>query len=96
MNLFFLAENPGILEGLNLSGNWLVFAIGIILIIASIAVILSLKQIIVNSVLGLIAWGITVFIFNVELPLIPGLAVSIIFGPAGIGVMLLLKFFGIM
>ncbi|MBN2127153.1 MAG: hypothetical protein JW703_02040 [Candidatus Diapherotrites archaeon] len=96
MDLFFLAENTGILEGINLSGNWLVFAVGLILIIAAIAVILSLKKIIINSVLGLIGWAVTVFVFKVSLPFIPSLVISVIFGLAGIGVMLLLKFFGIM
>jgi len=96
MNLFFLSETPEIIEGINLSGNWLVFLIGVILIIAAIAIILSLKKIIINSVLGLIGWGIAVFVFKVSLPLIPSLVVSVVFGLAGVGVMLLLVFLGVL
>lgn len=92
MDLNFLFDAP---ELINLSGNWIIFAVAIILIIATIAIILSLKKIIINSVLGLIAWGIVVFVFNVSLPLIPSLVVSIVFGLAGVGVMLLLAFFGV-
>lgn len=69
---------------------------GIILIIATFIVLHFLKKLIVNTVLGAIVWAITLFFFKVELPLFPSLAVSIIFGPAGIGVMLFLKFFGLL
>jgi hypothetical protein len=95
MDLNFLFNAPALIQEIDLTGNWLVFLIGIILIIATIAVILSLKEIIINSVLGLIGWIVVVFVFNVSLPLIPSLVISIVFGLAGIGVMLLLKFFGV-
>ena len=70
--------------------------IGIILIIATIVIIFFLKKIIINSILGLIVWALAVFVFKVSLPLIPSLAVGIIFGPAGIGVMMALKVFGLL
>ncbi len=78
------AGNPGILAG------------GIILIIAGILVILFLKRIIVNSILGAIAWAIVNYVFQVNLPFFPSLIVSVAFGLPGIGVMLLLRFLGVL
>ena len=78
-----LAGNPAILVG------------GIALIIIAILVFYFLKKIIINSALGVAAWLILTFVFNVELPFIPSLAISIIFGLAGIGAMLVMKFFGL-
>jgi len=72
---------------------WLI--IGIILIVVTILLLLFLKKIIVNSILGLILFAVVKFGLGIGLPTIPTLVVSIIFGPAGIGVMLLLKFFGL-
>jgi hypothetical protein len=66
-----------------------------ILIIATIVLILHLKKIIENSIIGGILWGISVFIFHADLPLVPSFVVSVIFGPAGIGAMIVLKFFGL-
>ncbi|MCX6801308.1 MAG: hypothetical protein NTZ73_03915 [Candidatus Diapherotrites archaeon] len=69
---------------------------GIVLIIATILVLLFMKKIIVNTILGLILWSVVNFIFNANLPWLPSLVVAAIFGPAGVGVMLLLRFFGIL
>ena len=68
---------------------------GIVLVVAAVLIFIFLKKIIVNSILGVAAWAILTFVFHVELPFIPSLAVSIIFGLAGIGAMLVLRFFGI-
>jgi hypothetical protein len=76
--------------------NPAVLVAGIILIAVTIFLLFFLKKIIVNSILGGIIWGISTAIFHVELPLIPSFVVSVIFGPAGIGAMLLLKFFGLL
>jgi len=70
-------------------------AVGIVLIIAAVLVIFFLKRIIINSILGLIAWGLLYYVLGIKLPFAASLAVSIIFGLAGIGVMLVLAFFGI-
>ena len=78
------AGNPGLLAG------------GIVLIIAGILVIIFLKRIIVNSVLGAIAWAIVNYVFQINLPFYPSLIVSVAFGLPGIGVMLLLRFLGVM
>ncbi len=79
---------------MQLVGNPTVLVGGIVLVVAAILIFLFLKKIIVNSILGVAAWAILTYAFHVELPLIPSLAVSIIFGLAGIGAMLMLKFFG--
>ena len=78
-----------------LVGNWQVLLIGIVLIIATIIIVTYLKNIIANSVIGLVAWAIVVYLFKISLPFVPSLAVSAIFGLAGIGVMLILRFMGV-
>lgn len=87
------AENVGS-AAMQLAGNPVLLVGGIVLVIAAILIFLFLKKIIVNSILGIAAWAILTFVFQVHLPLIPSFAVSAIFGLAGIGAMLVLKFFG--
>ncbi len=88
------AENVGA-SALNLVGNPTILVGGIVLVIAAVLIFLFLKRIIVNSILGIAAWLLLTYVFQVELPFWPSLAISIIFGLAGIGAMLVLKFFGI-
>ncbi|HIH21073.1 MAG: hypothetical protein J4478_03725 [Candidatus Diapherotrites archaeon] len=76
-------------------GNWGLLATAIAFIIIAIIVIAFLKQILVNSVLGIIAWALLQFVFQVKLNFWVSLIVSIIFGIAGVGVLLLLHFLGI-
>lgn len=76
------------------SNPWLVPA-AIILIALTIFLLFVAKQIVVNSILGILAWGIITYLFNVNLPFWPSLIISAIFGLAGVGVMLLLKFTGV-
>jgi hypothetical protein len=76
--------------------NPTILIIGIILIAATIFIIFFLKKIIANTVIGLIVWAILTFILHIELPFIPSFVVAVVFGPAGIGVLLLLKFLGLM
>jgi hypothetical protein len=68
---------------------------GIILIIGTILIIKFLKNVIVNSIIGVAGLLIANFVFGVKLPFVLTLIVSAIFGAAGLGVMLLLKFFGV-
>ena len=98
----FLAEIPDLFgTGVaNAATQWLVnnpatIAIGIGLIVVTILVIVLFKQIIVNSVLGIIALAVLTLVFQVQLPFVPAIIASIVFGLAGIGAMLLLKFFGV-
>ncbi|MEI7961048.1 MAG: hypothetical protein WCI04_01815 [archaeon] len=78
-----------------LLSNPSVLIAGIVLIVISLVIFFFLKKIIEHAIIGGIAWAIAIFAFHIPLPLIPSFAVAIIFGPAGIGVMLLLKFFGL-
>ena len=68
---------------------------GVILIAITIFILFFLKKIIVNSILGGILWAISIFVFNAQLPLIPSFVISILFGPAGMGTLIILKFFGL-
>ncbi len=88
-----VAESAGS-AALSLAGNPIILVGGIILVIAAIVIFFFLKKIIINSILGIAAWVILTYVFQVELPFIPSLAISVIFGLAGIGAMLVMKFFG--
>jgi len=78
-----------------IAGNMAMLLAGIVLIIITIVVILLAKRIIVNSVLGLIGWLVVKYVLQVSLPFWPSLVLSIIFGLAGLGAMLVLAFMGI-
>jgi len=78
-----------------LISNPLVLGVGIAFVIIAILIIVFMKKIILNSILGVAAWVILTVIFKIELPFLPSIAVSLVFGLAGIGVMLILKFAGI-
>lgn len=69
---------------------------GVILIIGAILILCFIKKIVVNSILGFVAWILFMVFVGVDPALtIPSLAVSVIFGLAGVGVLLVLKFFGV-
>jgi hypothetical protein len=78
-----------------LTGNWQLLAAGIILIVIAALLVMIVKRIVVNSILGILCWALLYFVLKVELQLIPTLVVSLIFGLAGVGVILLLKFLGV-
>jgi len=80
---------------LNFVSDPLLLVGGIILIVIAVAVIFFLKKIIINSVLGVVVWGILTFLLGINLPFIPSLVVSAVFGLAGLGVLLLLRFMGL-
>ncbi|MFH1234184.1 MAG: hypothetical protein V1493_01065 [Candidatus Diapherotrites archaeon] len=79
----------------SLAGNPAVLIAGISFVIITILLILMLKKIIINSILGVIAWIILTFALHIEMPFIPSLVLSIVFGLAGIGSILVLKFLGV-
>ncbi len=74
----------------------IIVIIGIVLIIGTIFIIFFLKRVVMNSILGLIFWAIVVYGFQIPLPFIPSLIISLILGPAGIGAMLILNVLGIL
>ncbi len=82
-------------NALSIVGNPWVLGGAIVLIVAAILLVLLLKRIIINSVLGIVVWAIVKYVFGISLPFWASLIVSVIFGLAGIGVMLALKFLGL-
>ena len=89
-----MTENALKLIGFEIN-PWILIAIGIAFIIIAILIFFWLKKILINSIAGIIISLILIFGLKMTLPLIPTLIISAIFGPAGIGVMLLLKLFGV-
>ncbi len=79
----------------SLAGNYWILIAAVALIVVTVVIFLVLKQIVVNSVLGFVVWGIIHFAFNIELPFFPALVSAAIGGPAGIATVLLLKFLGV-
>ncbi len=79
----------------NISGNigWLLLGIAFFLIAA--AIVFFLKNIIVNTVLGVVGWGILTFFFHLQIPFWPSLIASAVFGLAGLGGMVIAAYFGI-
>lgn len=91
-----ITDSNAISEGAKLlTGNWQILAAGIALIVLAVILVTMIKQIIVNSILGVVCWAILFFVLKVELNIIPTLVLSILFGLAGIGAILVLKFMGI-
>jgi TRAP-type mannitol/chloroaromatic compound transport system permease small subunit len=78
-----------------ISGNISWLLIGIVLFIAAAIVIYFLKNIVANTVLGLIGWATVTYFFHISLPFWPSLLVSGIFGLAGLGAMVVLSALGI-
>lgn len=95
MSLLLQATDVAATVANSVSGNWSWLAIGIGLFIAAAIVIFFLKNIIVNTILGLIGWGIVTFILHIQLPFWASLIVSAIFGLAGLGAMVVLAVLGI-
>ena len=68
---------------------------GLGLIVLTVLLILFLKRVIVNSILGGILWVLSTYVFHIELPFFASLLVSILFGPAGLGALMVLGFLGL-
>lgn len=73
----------------------LALGIGIGLIILTILLFLFIKKIILNSIIGLVLFLILKIGFGISVPFVPAFVLSVIFGPAGLGVIIVLKFFGV-
>ncbi len=79
----------------SVSGDWSWLIVGIVLVVGAFLVFMMLKNIVVNTILGLIGWGIATYLFHLQLPFWASLVVSAIFGLAGLGAMIVLAFLGI-
>jgi len=75
--------------------NYLYLLAGIVLIIITIIVFGLFKNILLNSIIGAFGFLVCYFVFGIKLPLLPTIVVSSAFGLAGLGAMLILRFFGI-
>jgi hypothetical protein len=69
--------------------------LGIVFIIVAIIVLYFLKNILLNSVMGVFGFLICYFIFGIKLPFFITLIISAIFGIGGLGAVIVLKFFGL-
>ncbi|NPA76165.1 MAG: hypothetical protein GXN93_00205 [Candidatus Diapherotrites archaeon] len=74
------------------SVNPVILFAGIGLVALAIFLIFFLKRVIVNSILGLISF-IVLYFLGIKLPFFATFVVSVIFGLAGVGTMLVLYFF---
>ncbi|MBM3282274.1 MAG: hypothetical protein FJY86_02960 [Candidatus Diapherotrites archaeon] len=79
----------------SIAGNISWLLIGIVFFIIAAMIVYFLKNIIVNTVLGLMGWGLLTYMFHIDLPFWASLVVSAIFGLAGLGVMVVLTVLGI-
>lgn len=68
---------------------------GVGLVALAVFVVFFLKRVIVNSILGLVAFAV-LWALGIRLPFIVTLVVSVVFGLAGVGTMLILYFFGLL
>ncbi|HID09182.1 TPA: hypothetical protein EYP13_03055 [Candidatus Micrarchaeota archaeon] len=68
---------------------------GVGLVALAVFVVFFLKRVIVNSILGLVAFAV-LWVLGIRLPFIVTLVVSVVFGLAGVGTMLILYFFGLL
>lgn len=75
--------------------DYLLLIVGILLIIATVWLVGKLKNLVLNSIIGALGFLICYFILNIKLPLVVTLIASALFGPAGLGVMILLWLFKI-
>jgi len=69
--------------------DYLLLAVGVILIIITVLLLGLLKNLILNSIVGALGFLICYFVFGIKLPIVVTLIASALFGPAGLGVMLI-------
>jgi len=70
--------------------------LGAILVLVALVVVFILKRVLENLVVGVVGFLILKYLLGVNIPLIPGLIISLLFGLGGLGVLLILHFFGIL
>ena len=96
MNLLFLATEvtkESTTKIIAFNPMYLVY--GVVLIIITVILIKFLKNVIVNSIIGVVSLLFLYYVLKIKLPFLITLLITAVFGPAGLGVMLVLKFFGI-
>ncbi len=73
--------------------DYLILAVGIALIGITVLLLGLLKNIILNSIFGALGFLLCYFVFGIKLPIAITLIISALFGPAGLGVMIILWLF---
>ena len=71
------------------------FLLGALFVIVALLVVFVVKRVLENLIIGVLGFLVIKFVLGVDIPLIPGLIVSLLFGLGGLGVLLILHFFGI-
>jgi len=79
---------------INLVHNPKILILGVILIGVTLLIMYFLKKFIINSIIGVIGLFILTLI-GIKLPFVITLIITAVFGLAGLGTVLILKFFGI-
>ncbi len=69
---------------------------GAALAVAGIVLVVVLKRIMENLIVGLVGFLALKIFFGVNIPLLPGIIISILFGLSGLGALLILHFFGVL
>lgn len=95
INLLFLSTEIAEKSTKIISFDPIYLVYAVILIVLTVIFIKILKNVIVNSIIGVVALLFLYYVLNIKLPFIITLIVTVIFGPAGLGVVLILRFFGV-
>jgi hypothetical protein len=78
-----------------ISGNISWLLVGIAFFVIAAMLFFYLKNLVVNTILGILGWGILTYVFHLQLPFWASLIVSAVFGLAGLGAIVVLAFLGI-
>ncbi len=71
------------------------FLLGVLFVIVALVVVFIVKRVLENFIIGVVGFLILKFVLGINIDLIPGLIISLLFGLGGLGVLLILHFFGI-
>lgn len=82
-------------EATNILFNPKFLILGVVFIIVAIIVLYFLKNILLNSIMGVFGFLICYFVFGIKLPFFVTLIISAIFGIGGLGAVIVLRFFGL-
>lgn len=81
---------------LSLPGDITLLIMGAALAVLGIALVFLLKRVMENLVIGLVGFLLIKFFFGINIPIVPGIIISLLFGLSGLGVLLILHFFGVL
>ena len=70
--------------------------LGAVLVLAALVIVFLLKRILENAVIGVVGFLLLKYFLDLKISLVAGLVISLLFGLAGLGVLVILHFFGMM